>query len=144
MFESIGAILGSFLPSKITRYLSITVEIFLIYGAYGLLIPNILFFKNKVILLILILTCGFLTGVLNPQVQSMMITKLPENMIGSIMGTFYTVVQVTIPLGSALFSTTANAISLRVSWLSLLFFEVVTLLLWSTQVHLSRKNGKEV
>lgn len=40
MFESIGAILGSFLPSKITRYLSITVEIFLIYGAYGLLIPN--------------------------------------------------------------------------------------------------------
>jgi len=73
----------------------------------------------------------------------MMITKLPENMIGSIMGTFYTIVQITIPLGSALFSTVANAMSLRFSWLSLLVFDVVTLLIWSAQIHLSSKNCRK-
>lgn len=142
MVGSIGAILGSFLPGRITKHLKITVGIFFIYGAYGLLIPNILFLKNKYLLLVLIAVSSLLLGVLNPQVQSVMVTKLPENMIGSIMGSFYTIIQATIPLGSAIFSAVANVLSLNISWCSLLAFDMVTLFVWIAQVYGASKRAK--
>jgi len=141
--ESVGTILGSLLPGRITKHFRITVEILFIYGVYGVVTLNSLFLKDRYVLLALIATGGVLIGLLNPQVQSMMITTLPEETIGSIMSAFYTLVQVTIPVGSAVFAMIANGQSLKIAWVALLGFDVVTLLMWLIQIAKSRKVGED-
>jgi len=135
MVESIGGILGSLTPGRITRHLSIPKEIVLIYGAYGLMTVNILFLKSRFLLLVITVVASVFTGILNPQVQGKMINELPEQSIGSIISAFYTVVQLTVPLGSLIFATVANTLSLKVAWSSLLAFDGVTLIMWLVQRH---------
>jgi predicted MFS family arabinose efflux permease len=130
MVESVGSIVGSLLPGRITRYFSISICIISIYVAYGLLALNIIFFKGKILLLVLTVISSILIGILNPIVQGKMINELPKESIGSIISAFYTVVQLTVPLGSMIFATMANTLSLQVSWISLFLFNLVTLLLW--------------
>lgn len=133
MVASVGSIIGSLLPGRVTRQLSISREIILIYAAYGLMPLNILFIKSRGFLLGIVVVASVLTGILNPKVQGEMINTLPKEAIGSIISAFYTVVQITVPLGSVIFAALANGLSLPVAWVSLLAFDVVTLGLWAMQ-----------
>ncbi|WP_158727530.1 MFS transporter [Levilactobacillus enshiensis] len=133
MVESIGGILGSLLPGRLTRHLSISKGIILIYLTYGLMPLNILFLKSRVFLIGIVVISGVLLGILNPQVQGKMINDLPKQSIGSLISAFYTVVQLTVPLGALIFATLANVLSLKFSWIYLLLFDVISFLTWLAQ-----------
>ncbi|WP_125762422.1 MFS transporter [Levilactobacillus mulengensis] len=133
MVESVGSIVGSLLPGRLTRRFNIPIGIVLIYATYGLMPLNILFLKSRALLLLVVIVSSVLTGILNPQVQGKMINDLPKESIGSIISAFYTVVQLTVPLGSLIFATLANALSLKFSWIGLLVFDGGTFLLWLVQ-----------
>lgn len=135
MIGSIGSIMGSLLPGRITKHFSISKGILLIYTAYALMPLNILLLKSRSLLLAVVIVANVLIGILNPQVQGKMINDLPKNSIGSIISAFYTVVQLTVPLGSFVFAILANTLSLEISWVGLLVFDAITLVLWLGQRH---------
>ncbi|MFC6261448.1 MFS transporter [Levilactobacillus fujinensis] len=140
MIESVGSIIGFLLPRRITQYLSISKGIILIYIVYGLMPLNIPFLKSRPLLLGIVTVSGILLGILNPQVQGKMINELPKKSIGAIISAFYTVVQLTIPLGSLIFATLANALSLNIFWVGLLLFDGVTFIIWLVQRRYQRQD----
>ena len=135
MIGSIGSIMGSLLPGRITKHVSISKSILLIYTAYALMPLNILLLKSRGLLLAVVIVANVLIGILNPQVQGKMINDLPKKSIGSIISAFYTVIQLTVPLGSFVFAILANTLSLEISWVGLLAFDAITLVLWLGQRH---------
>jgi len=120
MVESIGMIIGSFLPMKRLAWLSIRANLIVMFMVCCLISVNLLVFQNRYLLLGLMVLSGILIGLLNPRIQADMISILPEKSIGSIMSVFYTIIQATVPLGAIVFAFLANSVSLVLAWWGLL------------------------
>lgn len=128
MVESVGMIIGSFMPMKRIAWLSIKANLIVMFVVCGLISTNLLILHNRYLLVGLMIVSGVLIGLLNPRIQADMIGILPEKSIGSIMSVFYTVIQATVPLGAIIFAFVANSVTLDVAWGGLLAVVVMGLL----------------
>lgn len=128
LVESVGMILGSFMPMKRVAWLSIPANLTLVIGVSGVISANLLWLQNRYILVTCILVNGVLIGLLNPRIQAEMITELPEESIGSILSVFYTVIQLTVPGGAIVFAFLANGWTVAIAWFGLVVAIVVGLL----------------
>lgn len=128
MCSSVGMIIGSLLPANLTRWLSIQTSVLLFYLDAFAIAVDILTVQNRWGILGLMAAGGLIMGIVNPRVGAEMITQLPEKMVGSLMSAFFTIIQLTLPVGALLFTGMANLGSLPLAWWGLGSYAVVGLL----------------
>lgn len=125
--ESLGLIIGALIPLSYFRNKSIEsnliMEIFLTCGV----ILNIIYIQDKYILYLLTFLSGYFLGLSNPRIDSFIMIITPENSLSSVTSIFYSIIQMTVPIGSALFLLIANTVSIEFSWFILLIISFILL-----------------
>ncbi|PIE93838.1 hypothetical protein CO726_18145 [Bacillus fungorum] len=126
--ETIGVILGALLPLSFFRNKSIELNLILEILITVAIIATIIFLQDKYVLLVLTFLAGYFLGLSNPRIDSFIMIVAPEQSISSVTSIFYTLVQLTLPLGSAIFLLIANMISIQISWIILFIVSLFTLI----------------
>ncbi|MFJ5766654.1 MFS transporter [Lysinibacillus sp. NPDC093210] len=125
--ESLGLIIGALIPLGYFRNKSIEsnliMEIFLTCG----IILNIIYIQDKYILFLLTFLSGYFLGLSNPRIDSFIMIITPENSLSSVTSIFYSIIQITVPIGSAIFLLMANTVSVEFSWFILLIISFILL-----------------
>ena len=134
--EALGIILGSVVPLTIFRRTSIEINLIFEVVITVLLILNILLIEERFSLLILMFFSGYFMGVSNPRIDAFIMQTLPDKVISSVTSIFYTLVQITLPVGTVVFLAISNLFTVKTAWFFLSMIGV-SLLLYS--ILLSRK-----
>lgn len=125
--ESFGLILGALVPLSYFKNKSVEfnliMEILLTCG----IILNIMYIQDKYSLLLLTFLSGYFLGLSNPRIDSFIMIITPENSLSSVTSIFYSIIQLTVPIGSALFLFIANTVSIELSWFILLIISFILL-----------------
>lgn len=130
--EAIGIIMGSILPLTIFRRTSIEINLIFEVAITVLLMLNLLIFEERFSLIVLMFFSGYFMGVSNPRIDAFIMQTLPDKVISSVTSIFYTLVQLTLPLGTFVFLTISNLFTVKLAWLilsmmglSVLFYSIL-------------------
>ncbi|HAR6466577.1 TPA: MFS transporter [Staphylococcus pseudintermedius] len=117
--EALGMITGSMFPFKALRKTSIEANLIFEIVLTVLIIFNLLLIEERYSLLILLFLSGYFMGISNPRIDAFIMQTLPDKVLSSVTSIFYTLVQLTIPVGTFVFLTLSNIFSIKLAWLML-------------------------
>lgn len=116
----------------IVRMTFIEIIFFILY------VLNILFLQNVYALLILVSISGYLAGVSNPKLTTFLLKEVPEDKQTSIFSIYGTIVTLTVPLGTIIFTFLSNVIG-NMFTISILLAVLVFSLLYTYTFILNEK-----
>lgn len=131
--EILSMIVGGILPLKFYKNMSLKinaqVEIFL----FILYTVNLLYIENKILLVILTILIGYVSGISNPKLDALILQSVPEDKQTSIFSIFGTIITITIPVATVIIVFLANALSLQVG-LYILLILLIMLTIYSRRL----------
>ncbi len=116
MVQVASSILGALLPLKGYRELPFTANILAETLASVLFVVNILFWSNAYLLLVSLALLGYLGGVSNPRLRTLIITTVPKDKQNAMFSIFGTLVSLTVPLASMVILASQQALGDQISW----------------------------
>lgn len=108
--ETIFMILAGIYIMPIYKKIDIIKSTFIEIIFFILYVLNLLFLQNMYILLILVSISGYLAGISNPKLTTFLLKEVPEDKQTSIFSIYGTIVTLTVPLGTIIFTFLSNVI----------------------------------
>lgn len=108
----------------------------LLYSISGMVFSLVALFRYHWIISLLTVIIGYLSGISNPKLDSLILHSVPEDKQTSIYSIFSTIITLTVPLGTVIILFISNAISTQIALYSLL---VLLILLVIYSFSFSRK-----
>ncbi|MBF0715934.1 MFS transporter [Gemelliphila palaticanis] len=131
MVEIVCVILAGFYQVGFYKNMTLKNNVIIEILIFILYILNILIFQDKIILLILTAIIGYLSGISNPKLDSLILHSVPEDKQTSIYSIFSTIITLTVPLGTVMILFISNAISIQIA-LYILLSILILLILYSS------------
>ncbi|WP_429971697.1 hypothetical protein ACQW5G_03590 [Fructilactobacillus sp. Tb1] len=122
-----GTIIGSFLPLKQLKKMSLELNCIFECSSLFLVILNMNTLKNSYLLLLLTFIEGYFFGISNPKLDAFIMKVIPEKSLGTIISSFSAIICIPLPLGSVFAGTIGNIANGKLAWFILLLIAAVGL-----------------
>lgn len=133
--EMVAMILGGIFQLPFYKKISLKSNVIVEIGFFILYVLNLMLFKNKVFLLVLVCISGYMSGISNPKLSAFLLKVVPEEKQTSIFSIYSTVVSFTVPIGTSVFIFLVNLLSVDIV-VKILFLFLVILFIYSIIIKL--------
>lgn len=125
MLEIMSSIFGGIYQVKFYKDMSLKGNAIIELFVFIIYILNLLFIQDKVVLIILTVLIGYLAGISNPKLDSLILQSVPEEKQTSIFSIFSTVITATVPLGTAIILFISNTLTITIALYVLLTLLII-------------------
>lgn len=115
--DSIASILGPTLGLKLFRGKKALVNYVILYSIFTVIFISSVFLNNFYIVVLTLFSCSFISGASTPMIYGKLVAGVPEAKLGSIYGLVDTVLSITPPIATFLFSSSLQY--LKAFWIIL-------------------------
>lgn len=127
------SILAGFFPIGILRKIKFKNNILLEVSTFIFYVINLIFIKNKILLIIIIAIEAYLGGISGPKLDAFLLKAVPSDKQTSIYSIYSSIITIAVPIATVLFIFFANSIGLLNS-LYILFFITLFLLFYTIKL----------